>query len=117
MIRFITTLLASFSLFIYSVPALAAAPAAPAPLNGQWKGPLKLLGGEITIIITIVPLTNGTYYAALDAPQQRISRMPVEVELKDDRPHADTSSRPAAASWARCWTMAPPSAAPGSSPA
>ncbi|MBF9236436.1 alpha/beta fold hydrolase [Hymenobacter sp. BT683] len=53
-----------------------------APLNGQWKGPLKLLGGQITVIITMVPLTNGTYYAALDAPQQRISRMPVEVELK-----------------------------------
>jgi len=42
---------------------------------------LKLLGGEISIAITIVPLTNGTYYAALDAPQQRISRMPVEVVL------------------------------------
>ena len=56
----------------------------PAPLSGQWKGPLKLLGGEITLVITIVPLTNGTYYAALDAPQQRISRMPVEVELKGD---------------------------------
>jgi pimeloyl-ACP methyl ester carboxylesterase len=43
-----------------------------------------MLGGEISIAITIVPLTNGTYYAALDAPQQRISRMPVEVELKED---------------------------------
>ncbi|UOQ81102.1 alpha/beta hydrolase family protein [Hymenobacter sp. 5414T-23] len=29
-----------------------------------------------------MPLSNGTYYAALDAPQQRISRMPAEVELK-----------------------------------
>ncbi|WP_035558863.1 alpha/beta hydrolase family protein [Hymenobacter sp. IS2118] len=73
-------------------PAPAAKPKTPArpaaaakltgPLNGQWKGPLKLLGGQITVVITIVPLTNGTYYAALDAPQQRISRMPVEVELK-----------------------------------
>ena len=32
-------------------------------------------------MITIVPLTNGTYYGALDAPQQRISRMPVEITL------------------------------------
>ncbi|MGI4883843.1 MAG: alpha/beta hydrolase family protein [Janthinobacterium lividum] len=64
--------------------AAGAPPAGPAPLNGQWKGPLKLLGGEITLYITIVPLSNGTYYAALDAPQQRISRMPVEVELKGD---------------------------------
>ncbi|SNS03106.1 hypothetical protein SAMN06269173_11843 [Hymenobacter mucosus] len=55
----------------------------PAPiLNGQWKGPLKVPGGTLDLIITLVPLTNGTYYAALDAPQQRISRMPAEVVLK-----------------------------------
>jgi len=36
-------------------------------------------------MVTIVPLSNGTYYAALDVPQQRIHRMPVEVELKDDK--------------------------------
>ena len=79
MIRF---LLATLFCLIFAVqyPALGQAPP-PAPLSGQWKGPLKLLGGEITLVITIVPLTNGTYYAALDAPQQRISRMPVEVEL------------------------------------
>lgn len=65
------------------VRAMGAPPTGPVPLNGQWKGPLKLLGGKITLIITIVPLSNGTYYAALDAPQQRISRMPVEVEVKD----------------------------------
>ena len=82
MIRF---LLAAFYCltFLAQEPVLAAGRLpGPAPLSGQWKGPLKLLGGEITIIITIVPLTNGTYYAALDAPQQRISRMPVEVELR-----------------------------------
>ncbi|GAA4501048.1 alpha/beta fold hydrolase [Hymenobacter ginsengisoli] len=56
----------------------------PPRLNGQWQGPLKVPGGTLTLIITIVPLSNGTYYAALDVPQQRISRMPVEVELKDD---------------------------------
>lgn len=81
MIRFLIAcllILANFSGFS------AATPPNPTPLNGQWRGPLKMLGGEITIAITIVPLSNGTYYAALDAPQQRISRMPVEVELKDD---------------------------------
>ena len=76
-IRLILCLLALIARF----PALGQA-AAPTPLSGQWKGPLKLLGGEITLLITMVPLTNGTYYAALDAPQQRISRMPVEVELQ-----------------------------------
>ena len=81
MIRFLLAIL-----LLLGMPAhfVAAALPVPAPLNGQWRGPLKMLGGEISISITIVPLTNGTYYAALDAPQQRISRMPVEVELKDD---------------------------------
>ena len=79
MIRF---LLAALLLFAWMGTVAAASPAAPAPLNGQWKGPLKLLGGEITVVITIVPLANGAYYGALDAPQQRISRMPVEVQLQ-----------------------------------
>jgi alpha-beta hydrolase superfamily lysophospholipase len=56
----------------------------PARLNGQWQGGLKVPGGSINLIINIVPLSNGTYYAALDVPQQRISRMPVEVELRGD---------------------------------
>ena len=84
MIRFLSVVLLWGLLLALSQPAAANGPAALAPLNGQWKGPLKLLGGEILITITIVPLTNGTYYAALDAPQQRISRMPVEVELKNN---------------------------------
>ncbi|MBJ6110536.1 alpha/beta hydrolase [Hymenobacter sp. BT523] len=80
MIRF---LLAAIFLVASTLSAAATAPpTAAAPLNGQWKGPLKLLGGQITVVITIVPLTNGTYYGALDAPQQRISRMPVDVNLK-----------------------------------
>jgi alpha-beta hydrolase superfamily lysophospholipase len=66
-------------------PGHAKSPAEePARLNGQWQGGLKVPGGSINLIITIVPLSNGTYYAALDVPQQRISRMPVEVELKGD---------------------------------
>ncbi|SEU05868.1 hypothetical protein SAMN04487998_3689 [Hymenobacter actinosclerus] len=54
----------------------------PPKLNGQWSGPLKVPGGELQLIITIVPLSNGSYYAALDAPQQRISRMPAEAVVK-----------------------------------
>ena len=81
MIRFLLIILLSIAELGAMSYAVASPPAGAPPLNGQWKGPLKLLGGQITIVITIVPLTNGTYYAALDAPQQRISRMPVEVEL------------------------------------
>jgi pimeloyl-ACP methyl ester carboxylesterase len=57
----------------------------PPRLSGQWQGPLTVPGGTLTLIVTIVPLSNGTYYAALDVPQQRINRMPVEVEVKDDK--------------------------------
>ena len=84
MIRLLLAALVFLGVTARVAATATAAPPAPAPLNGQWKGPLKLLGGEISIIITIVPLTNGTYYAALDAPQQHISRMPVDVELKDE---------------------------------
>ena len=77
MIRFLLGALLLLSSLL-PTPALAAGdPPISPPLNGQWRGPLKMLGGEIIVVITIVPLTNGAYYAALDAPQQRISRMPV----------------------------------------
>ncbi|GAB3637482.1 alpha/beta hydrolase [Hymenobacter arcticus] len=56
----------------------------PPRLSGQWQGPLTVPGGTLTLLITIVPLSNGTYYAALDVPQQHINRMPVEVEVKGD---------------------------------
>lgn len=83
MIKFLLALAFLVALTAPFRGAASSLPPAP-PLNGQWKGPLKLMGGEISILITIVPLTNGTYYAALDAPQQRISRMPVEVELNEN---------------------------------
>jgi uncharacterized protein len=65
--------------FLLTVPVSAGV--APV-LNGQWRGPLKVPGGQLDLIITVIPLTNGGYYAALDVPQQRIYRMPVEVEVK-----------------------------------
>jgi len=79
-------LLFLFSLSLWSAQVSWARPRAEEPprLSGQWQGPLKVPGGSLTLIVTIVPLSNGTYYAALDVPQQRISRMPVEVDLKGD---------------------------------
>jgi pimeloyl-ACP methyl ester carboxylesterase len=84
MVRFILSALFLLSFLLPTVAIAGGDPPAVPPLNGQWRGPLKMLGGEITLVITIVPLTNGAYYAALDAPQQRIARMPVEVVLKGD---------------------------------
>ncbi|WP_277234821.1 alpha/beta hydrolase [Hymenobacter sp. YC55] len=74
--------LQAFFLFCLMVVTLPAIAGGPIVLNGQWRGPLKVPGGTLELIVTIVPLTNGTYYAALDVPQQRIYRMPVEVVLK-----------------------------------
>jgi pimeloyl-ACP methyl ester carboxylesterase len=76
--------LLTFSLWCTGASLACAKAEEPARLSGQWQGPLKVPGGTLTLLVTIVPLSNGTYYAALDVPQQRISRMPVEVELKGD---------------------------------
>lgn len=56
--------------------------AAESPLGGQWRGSLKVPGGTWELVFTIIPLSNGTLYATLDVPKQKISRMPVKTELK-----------------------------------
>lgn len=56
--------------------------AADSPLGGQWRGDLKVPGGTWELVITIIPLSNGTLYATIDVPKQKISRMPVKAELK-----------------------------------
>ncbi|MCB2378882.1 alpha/beta hydrolase [Hymenobacter sp. BT635] len=78
-------LVAILLLGISLAPATSrAAGGEPTPLSGQWKGPLKVPGGSLELIITIVPLTGGTYYAALDVPKQKVSRMPVDMTLTDN---------------------------------
>ncbi|RZK29070.1 MAG: hypothetical protein EOO63_09835, partial [Hymenobacter sp.] len=69
------------------VPAQAMAQAAPiqsvAPaisLAGLWRGPLPVPGGELELSFSIIALTGGTYFAALDVPMQRLSRVPVTVQ-------------------------------------
>ncbi|WP_165370379.1 alpha/beta hydrolase family protein [Hymenobacter persicinus] len=59
------------------------APAAP-KLDGLWKGPLKMPGGELEIIFRLVGLADGTYFATLDVPLQKVSRMAVKAELHGD---------------------------------
>jgi hypothetical protein len=56
---------------------------APA-LDGLWKGPLKMPGGELEVIFRLVSLTGGEYFATLDVPMQRVSRMAVQVEVRGD---------------------------------
>ncbi|MBF9221501.1 alpha/beta hydrolase family protein [Hymenobacter ruricola] len=54
------------------------------PLDGLWKGPLKVPGGQLEVIFRFVKLTGGEYFATLDVPLQKVSRMAVKTELKGD---------------------------------
>ncbi|SDY76840.1 hypothetical protein [Hymenobacter psychrophilus] len=53
-------------------------------LDGFWKGQLKMPGGEMKGVFRLVSLTNGAYFATLDVPKQRISRLPVAVVAAGD---------------------------------
>jgi pimeloyl-ACP methyl ester carboxylesterase len=59
----------------------------PSPLDGYWKGPLQMPGGKLDVIFRLVKLANGTYFAAMDVPLQKVSRMAVSVAV-----HGDTVS-------------------------
>ncbi|RSK34590.1 alpha/beta hydrolase family protein [Hymenobacter metallilatus] len=62
----------------------AEAPAAAASLDGLWRGPLQVPGGKLEVIFRLVKLTAGGYYATLDVPLQKVSRMNVHVALQGD---------------------------------
>lgn len=67
-------------LWTISASATIAAPA----LDGLWKGPLKMPGGQLEVIFRLVSLTGGSYFATLDVPMQKVSRMAVQVEVRND---------------------------------
>ncbi|KAA9339453.1 alpha/beta hydrolase [Hymenobacter busanensis] len=83
-------------LFTTLVPLLALAqPTAPvsaakATLEGQWKGGLTMPGGSLPLTITVTELANGTRFAVLDVPAQRINRALMTVDLKADTIEFDT---------------------------
>ncbi|UOQ97963.1 alpha/beta hydrolase [Hymenobacter sp. 5317J-9] len=62
----------------------AAAVADIPPLDGLWKGQLKVPGGQLEVIFRFVKLTGGEYFATLDVPLQKVSRMAVKTEVKAD---------------------------------
>ncbi len=41
-------------------------------------------GGQLEVIFRLVSLTGGSYFATLDVPMQRVSRMAVQVEVRGD---------------------------------
>ena len=73
-------------------PAKAPAPTAPPhdpnrvvpPLDGLWSGPLKVPGGQLELIFRFIKLSGGDYYASLDVPMQKVSRMAVTAVLRGD---------------------------------
>ena len=67
-----------------SANVLVAAIAGAPPLDGLWKGPLKVPGGQLEVIFRFVKLTGGEYFCTLDVPLQKVSRMNVKTEVKGD---------------------------------
>lgn len=69
-------------------PGRAMATGVPAdetlPLGGLWKGKLPLLGGQLEVTVSVVPLSNGKFFAALDVPAQKVSRMETELTVRGD---------------------------------
>ncbi len=79
-------------------PVAARADTTQVRLGGLWKGPLKVLGGKLDLTISVVPLAGGAYFAALDVPAQRVSRLATEVRVRGDSvlmdvPEADSRYR------------------------
>ncbi len=64
--------------------AVASAPGEALPLGGLWKGKLSVLGGQLDVTISVVPLAGGNFFAALDVPAQKVSRMVTEVTVRGD---------------------------------
>ncbi|MFD2719134.1 alpha/beta hydrolase family protein [Hymenobacter monticola] len=50
----------------------------------MWKGKLPLLGGQLEVTVSVVPLSNGKFFAALDVPAQKVSRMETELTVRGD---------------------------------
>ena len=54
------------------------------PLDGLWKGQLKVPGGQLEVIFRFIKLTDGEYFGTLDVPLQKVSHMAVKTEVKGD---------------------------------
>lgn len=53
-------------------------------LGGLWKGKLPLLGGQLDVTVSVVPLAGGKYFGALDVPAQKINRTVTEIAVRGD---------------------------------
>lgn len=64
--------------------AITRVPQGRLPLGGLWKGKLPVLGGYLDLTISVIPLMGSKYFAALDVPAQKVSRMATEVTVRGD---------------------------------
>lgn len=71
-------------LLVVASPGKGASRPANTPLDGYWKGPLKLPGGQLEVIFRLVKLSSGDYFATLDVPMQKVSRLAVTVTTRAD---------------------------------
>jgi len=51
------------------------------PLEGLWQGKLLMPGGALGLTVSVIALTGGEYFVALDVPMQKLSRAPAELQL------------------------------------
>ncbi len=61
------------------------APVEAPPLDGFWRGSLRLPGGQLEVIFRLIKLSSGEYFASLDVPLQKVNNLAVTVTV-----HADT---------------------------
>ncbi|MDQ2770919.1 MAG: alpha/beta hydrolase [Bacteroidota bacterium] len=66
-----------------AAPATTRVAADLPPLDGLWKGPLKVPGGQLEVIFRLQKITDG-YFCTLDVPLQKVSRMNVKAEVTGD---------------------------------
>lgn len=92
-IQFNPVRFAVWGLLLLARPASAQGPTPPsgapgqpsaAPLDGFWKGPLKVPGGSLEVIFRFLKLTSGDYFGTLDVPLQKVSHLEVQVTQSHD---------------------------------
>jgi hypothetical protein len=63
-------------------PVVGAATAKGASsLEGLWQGKLLMPGGALGLTISVIALTDGGYFVALDVPMQKLNRELAELQL------------------------------------
>ncbi|GAA3947203.1 alpha/beta hydrolase family protein [Hymenobacter algoricola] len=82
--KFLNRYLGSWWLAVLLLPLASRGQSAAPGLAGQWKGPLKMPGGSLDVVVSVTELATGKRFAVLDVPLQKVNRMPMTLEAKGD---------------------------------